>query len=185
MNKGYLAALIVLALLTVLSLALNAIAISALLRFDRIGRETLASARQLLAGIEDETFTYTFRIEDEFPFQTTVPINDKFTVPLKTTIPINTTVAVPINLGFTTYNLKVPINTVFPLDMEFTVPVSMTMEVDVTVPIDMEVPVEIAVSDTPFVRYLSDVKTTLDELEQEMGDPLGLGVDLQKLTEER
>ena len=55
MGKVYTVALIILAVLTAISLALNAIVISALLRFDRLGRDVLASARDLLAGIEDET----------------------------------------------------------------------------------------------------------------------------------
>ena len=184
MRKGYLVALIVLALLTVLSLALNGVVIYALLRFARIGADTLGTARTLLADVGDETFAYDFEINDEFPFRTTVPVNDEFTVPFNSTIPINTTVTVPLNLGFTTYNLKVPINTVFPMDMEFTVPVSMTMDVDVTVPIEMVVPVEIPVGETPLVGYIEQADAELEELELLVRDPLGLGVDPLQLAEQ-
>ena len=183
MKKGYLAVLIVLSLLTVLSLALNGVVIYALMRFARIGRETIAEARTVLAAVGDEEFVYNFTFDDEFPVKTSVPINDEFTVPFKTTIPINTTVTVPLNLGITTYNLKIPINTVFPMDMEFTVPISMTMDIDMSVPVSMEVPVEIAIRDTPFVTYLSNVDVTLDDLEQQMSDPLGWGFDPLQLAE--
>jgi len=184
MKKGYLAALIVLGLLTVFSLAINGVVIYALLRFARIGEEALGEGRALLAAVRDETFAYDFQIDEEFPIKTSVPINDEFTVPFKTTIPINTTVEVPLNLGITTYNLRVPINMVFPLDMEFTVPISMTMDVDMSVPISMEVPVEIAVGDTPFATYLADMAQTLDELEDQISDPLGIGIDPLQLAED-
>ena len=184
MRKVTLAALIVLALLTVFSLALNGVVIYALLRFARLGQESIATARTLLAAVGEETFEYNFEIDEEFPFQTTVPINDEFTVPFKSTIPINTTVTVPLNLGITTYNLTVPINTVFPMDMEFTVPISMTMDVDLTVPISMAVPVEIPVAGTPFVAYLEEVDDELADLERSMSDPLGLGFDPLQLAED-
>jgi hypothetical protein len=71
---------------------------------------------------------------------------------------------VPIDLGFTTYNLAVPINTVFPVDMEVTVPVSQTVDIVTTVPMDISVPVEIAIADTPLVGYLDEVDTTLAEM---------------------
>ena len=184
MRKGYLAALIVLAFLTVFSLALNGVVIYALLRFARIGQESIATARALLTAVGEERFEYTFEFEDEFPFQTTVPVNEEFTVPFNSTIPINTVVSVPLNLGITTYNLQVPINTVFPMDMEFTVPVSMTMDVDLTVPISMSVPVEILISETPFVRYLEEIDAELTDIEQSMSDPLGMGIDPLQLAEE-
>jgi hypothetical protein len=184
MRKGTIAALIALGVLTVLSLVLNGVVIVALLRFARIGQEALAQGRTMLAAVRDETFAYNFAIDEEFPVKTTVPVEDEFTVPFQSTIPVNTTVTVPIDLGFMTYNLRVPINTVFPLDMEFTVPVSMSMDVDISVPISMEVPVEIRVDETPFAGYLLEMEETLDDLEHQMSDPLGVGVDPLQLAED-
>jgi hypothetical protein len=48
----------------------------------------------------------------------------------------------------------------------------------------MDFPVEIAVADTPFAGYLADMGATLDKLEREMADPLGIGVDPLRLAEE-
>jgi hypothetical protein len=177
MHKGVLAALIVLGVLTAISLAINGVVIYALLRLGHIGQEALAQGRALLASVSNETFSYDFEVNDEFPIKTSVPINDEFTVPFNTTIPINQTLTVPLDLGITTYNLNIPLNMNFPVDMVITVPISMTMDVDMSVPVEMAVPVEIAVGDTPFAGYLSDMELALDGLERQMADPLGIGIN--------
>ena len=168
MKIGYLIALIMLSLLTLLSLALNGVAIVGLLRAQEIGLATVRQTRATLDALRDDTISYTFKLDEEFPFKTTFPVDEEFTVPVQTTIPVNTTVVVPLDLGFTTYNLTVPINTVFPLDMEFTVPVSMAMDVDITVPLEMEIPVEIAFAETAMIGYLDEADAMLEQLENEI-----------------
>lgn len=174
MGKGYTALMIALVVLTLLSLAANAALIFSLLEARQVALTTIADARGMLADITGETFTYTFKINEEIPFQSTFPVEEEFTVPFNSVIPINTTVAVPIDLGFTTYNLRVPINMSFPIDMEFTVPISMAMDVDVTVPIEMEVPVEIPMAEIPLVRYVYEFDAKLAKLEQQLQNPLNL-----------
>jgi hypothetical protein len=177
MNKGYLVALIVLSVLTVLSLTLNGVIIYTAMRMGRVAQRTLSKSRALMDNVGDETFAYTFTFDDEFPVKTAVPIDMEYTVPFKGNFPINTVFELPLNLGAFKYDLKIPINTSVPVDMEFTVPISTTFEVDMSVPVKIEVPVEIAVADTPFVAYLADFRETFDELAQEMKDPLGIGID--------
>lgn len=173
--------LIILSILTLSSLALNGLAIIGLLRAQEIGLEVIDETRAMLDNLRDDTFTYTFKVDQEFPFKTTFPVNEEFTVPVQTTIPVNTTFVVPIDLGITTYNLKVPINTVFPVDMEFTVPVSMAMDVDITVPLELEIPVEIALADTPIIGYLDEADVLIDDLEADVkADPLAPLIDRLK-----
>ena len=174
MKKRYSIALILLAVLTLISLAVNAAIIVALLRAQQAAQVMVADTRSILIDIGDETFSYVFKIDEEIPFKTVFPFKDEFTVPVQTTIPINTTIVVPIDLGITTYNLKVPINMVFPVDMEFTVPIDMEIPVDITVPVSMEVPIDIPLRDLPLIEHLDRMDTMLGQVEDLMTDPFGL-----------
>ena len=200
MKKGYRIALIVLAVLTLLLLALNGAFVYGLLRARQTVLKVLADARATAAGIGDETFSYTFEIHKEIPVaasipfyeqvtvpvQTTVPISTSVVVPVQTTEPIKTSVVVPIDLGTTSYNrtvpldlgtisydLTVPISMVVPIDLEFTVPVSKTVNIATTVPVDLVLPIEIPIANTPIVGYLEDLDAYLVKLERKLADPLG------------
>jgi hypothetical protein len=177
MKKGYPIILILLALLTLISLALNAAIIFGLLRAQEIALTTVGDARALVTGIGDDTFSYTFEVRQEVPIAASIPFNEEFTIPLKTTIPINTTVVVPIDLGFTSYDLEVPIRTVFPVDLEFTVPVSKTVDIATTVSLDVDVPIEIPIADTPMVDYVEKLDEALAHVEAQLEQPLGEEAD--------
>jgi hypothetical protein len=164
MRKGYLIALIVLTVLTLLSLMLNAMAMVELLWWRQYILTEIASTRAIVRDIGEDTFSYTFEVDQEIPVATSIPFSQEITVPINTTVPVNTTVVVPIDLGFTTYNLSVPINTIFPVDMEITIPVSQTVDIVTTVPMDIDVPIEIVIADTPLVGYLDEVDAMLADV---------------------
>ncbi|RLC68022.1 MAG: hypothetical protein DRI48_00760 [Chloroflexi bacterium] len=172
MKKIYLTALIVLALLTTLSLAFNGLVILGLLRARRIALdaqeaalETVEDARALVTGVVDDTFSYTFQVEQEIPIRTSIPFNEEVTVPIRTTIPISTTVTVPLRAGILgTFDIDVPVHTLIPVDLEFTVPISQTVDISTTVPLDVDVPVEIPLDETPLVGYVEELDTALEQL---------------------
>jgi hypothetical protein len=172
MRKGYVIAMIVLAVLTLFSLALNGVVVFGLLQAQRIALSAVARTRAVVAGIGDDTFSYTFEVRQEIPIAASIPFNETVSVPVETTIPISTTVVVPIDLGITSYDLKVPIRTVIPVDVEFTVPVSKTVAVSTTVPLDVDVPIEIPIGDTPLVGYLERLDAELARLEGKLANPL-------------
>lgn len=172
MRKGYGFVLIVLAVLTLLSLALNGAVIYGLLQARQIALKAVVDARAIATGIGDETFSYTLEIHEEIPVAASVPFREEVTVPVQTTVPISTTVVVPINLGITSYNLKLPIRTIVPINLEFTVPVSKTVDVATTVPLDLVSPIEISIADTPLVGYLDELDADLAELEEKLANPL-------------
>jgi hypothetical protein len=200
MKRGYRVTLIVLAVLTLLLLALNGAFIYGLLRARQTALKVLADARATAAGIGDETFSYTVEIHKQIPVaasvpfheevtvpvQTTVPISTSVVVPVQTTEPIKTSVVVPIDLGTTSFNqtvpldlgtisydLTVPISMVVPIDLEFTVPVSKTVDIATTVPVDLVLPIEIPIANTPLVGYLEDLDAYLAKLEAKLASPLG------------
>lgn len=169
MKRPYVIALILLGVLTLLSLALNGIVIFQFLRLRCVAYGVVADARTLITDLTDDTFSHTVEIDQEIPISTDLPFNEAMTVPINAVLPISTTVVVPVNLGFTTYNLAVPIDTVFPVDMEVTVPFSQTVDITTAVPIDVDVPVEIAIADTSLVDYLEELDATLEEIEGQLG----------------
>ena len=168
MRRGHLVVLIVLTVLTLLSLAVNGLTIVELLWWRQYALTEIASARTLIRGVEEETFSYVFEVDQEIPVTASIPFSQEITVPINTTVPVQTTVVVPIDLAFTTYNLSVPINTVFPVDMEVTVPISQTIDIVTTVPMDIDVPIEIALADTPLVGYLQQIDTVLASVAAEL-----------------
>jgi len=172
MKKVYSVALVMLTALTLLSLALNAVVIYAILQVRQTAHGIVTDARALVSELADDTFTYTVEVDQEFPISTKFPFSQTMTVPINTVFPVNTSVVVPLDLGFTTYRLNIPVNTVFPVDMDFTVPVSQVVDVDTVVPVNLEVPVEIAVSDTPLVDYLKQVDATLERTQEDLERPL-------------
>jgi len=171
MKKGYLIVLIILAVGTLSSLALNGVVIFGLLRARRItleaqqvAQDTVTETRAVITGIGEDTFAYTVELEQEIPIATSIPFEEEITVPINTTIPINTTVVVPIDLGITSYDLQVPIRTIIPVDLEVVVPISQTVDVATTVPLDVDIPIEIPIADTPLVGYMEELDAALARL---------------------
>ncbi|MDY7080628.1 MAG: hypothetical protein SXV54_27420 [Chloroflexota bacterium] len=184
MKKIYLIALILLTLLTLCSLALNGVVIFGLLQAQQIGLDaqqvalnTVSDARALVTGIGDDTFSYTFAVQQEVPIATSIPFNEEITVPIHTTIPISTVVIIPVNAGLLgTFDLDVPVRTIIPVNLEVAIPVSQTVYVNTTVPLDVDVPIEIPLAETPLVDYVKELDAALVRLEEAL---VGLG---KKLT---
>jgi len=174
MKKGYLIALIFLAMLTMCSLALNGVVIVGLLRAQRIALDAqqtaldaVNDARAIVTGASDDTFSYTLTVEQEIPIATTIPFNEEVSVPIHTTIPISTTVVIPINAGLLgAFSIDVPIRAIIPVDLEFTVPVSQTVDIATTVPLAMDVPINIPLAETPLIDYIDEVDAALTRFEE-------------------
>jgi hypothetical protein len=182
MKKPYLIAMILLAFLTLVSLALNGVAIVNLPRIQQIALEAqraaqaaIADARQIVAGVGDDTFSYTFEIQQEIPIAASVPFNEDIAVPIRATIPISTIVIIPINAGLLgTFDIDVPIRTMIPIDLNVTIPVSHTVDIVTTVPLNMALPVKIPLAETPLIGYLEELDAGLAQMEEaltQIGSP--------------
>lgn len=174
MKKGYLIALIVLALLTLVSLALNAATILWSLYTRQITLAVLSSTRATVADIRDETISYTFEVNRRIPVSASVPISKSAVVPIRATIPVSTVVIIPVNAGILgSFDLDVPIRTMIPVNLNVTVPISETVGISTTVPLDLAVPVEIPIAETPLVGYLAKLEVALAQVERKLETPLG------------
>jgi len=191
MNKLYAIALVLLAMLTLVSLALNGVVIYGLLQAQRIALDaqqaalqTVSDARDIVSGIGDDTFSYTLEVKQQVPIAASVPFNEVVTIPINTVVPIDTTVVVPVDLGFTTYDLELPIQTIIPVDLEFDVPINKTVDIATTVLLDVDVPIEIPLAETPLLGYIQEMdaglarlEDSLDQLENKMADPFSINRD--------
>ena len=172
MNKIYSVALLVLAILVIISLTLNVLTIATLLWVRGVALEEVADARALVASIRRTTISHTVEINETIPIKTSVPFEEQVLVPVNTTIPINTTVIVPIDAGpLGTFDIDIPIRAAIPVNLEVAVPIKETIEIDTTVPVDLEVPIEIAISETSLADYLDERDEALDRIEQLLTDP--------------
>jgi hypothetical protein len=189
MNKVYTIVLVLLAVLTLISLALNGVIIGGLLRAQEIALEvrqtalnTVDDARSIVTSVGDDTFAYTLEVEQEVPIAASVPFDEMVVIPVNTVIPIDTTVTVPIDLGLTTYDLDIPIQAVVPVDLEFAVPISHTVDIATSVLLDVDVPIEIPLDETPLVDYMEELdaglgrlEVDLEQLEEKLALPFGIG----------
>ena len=174
MSKVYIIILILLAMLTLCSLALNGVTIFALLQARQIGLDasqtaldTVTDARAMVTSIGEDTFTYTFEVQQEIPISTSVPFDEEVTVPIHTTVPISTVVMIPIDAGLLgTFDVDVPIRAAIPVNVEVVVPISQTVSIATTVPLDVDVPIAIPLAETPLVGYLDELDAVLAQLEQ-------------------
>ncbi len=192
MKTSYVIVLILLAVLTLFSLALNGVILFGLLQAQRIALEAqqtsleaVAETRTLVTGIGGDTFSYTLSVEQEIPIATSIPFQEEVIVPIRTTIPISTTLIVPFNAGMLgTIDIDVPVRTIIPVDMELAVPISQTVDIATTVPLDVDVPINIPLDETPLSGYLVELGAALEELEEGLtrlgemvSNPLAAGDD--------
>jgi hypothetical protein len=174
MTKGYRIVLIVLALLTLVSLALNGATILWSLYTRQITLTVLSGARATVADVGDETFSYTFEVNREIPIAASVPISKSVVVPIRATIPVSTVVIIPVNAGILgTFDVDVPIRTMIPVSLDVTVPISETVNIATVVQLDLEVPIEIPIAETPLAGYLESLDAALRQIEVRLEDPLG------------
>jgi hypothetical protein len=173
MTKGYRVVLIVLAALTLVSLALSGATALWSLYTRQITLAALSGARATVAGVSDETISYPFAVNREIPITASVPISKSLVVPIRATIPVSTVVIIPVNAGILgTFDLDVPIRTMIPVNLNVTAPISETVSIATTVQLNLDVPVEIPIAQTALAGYLENVDAALAQVERKLESPL-------------
>ena len=176
MKKIYFVSLILLAVLTLLSLVLNGVVIAGLVRARQIALDgqqatlnAVADARSMVTGVSDDTFSYTFAVQQQVPIETSVPFNEQVSVPIRTTIPISTVVIIPVDAGLLgTFNVDVPVRTMIPVNLDVTIPISQTVDIATTVSLDLDIPIEVPLAETPLVGYMEELDAGLASLEESL-----------------
>ena len=164
-------------LLTLTSLALNVIILRELVTIRQIARASVTETIEVVNSFQEETFAYTFTVEDVIDVNTDIPFEETIDVPIRDSIAINTSVQVPVNAGpLGSFNVTIPISTVIPIELDVPVEIDRTINVRAAVPIEVDVPVSIAIEETPLSNTLADLEAGLIDLEEELSQPIILGL---------
>jgi hypothetical protein len=163
----------VLTIITIVSLALNLLIVRQLVEARRLARLALGDSLALIRDLEAQTYSYnvvvddTIIVNDDVPFQETIP------VVIDETMPFSTAVTASVDVGpFGRYPVTIPIGGSIPVNLEFDVPVDESVPVYIEVPVHTEIPIEVTVANTPLYGTLVDAEAHLMELMTELERPL-------------
>ena len=137
---------VILTILVLLSLALNVFCLLTLAQARSAVAAVLASARNALATLGAESITTQVRVDQEIPFNTTVPISQTLTIPLNMEYPlstvVNTYVTIPL-MG--RQEIAIPIEAVIPIHYTFDVPIQVEVPISLTYRLQTEIPVTVEI----------------------------------------
>ena len=149
--------LVVLTVLVVASLALNGYFLIVLSNVRQRAMDVIVNTRNDLAALSSEPIMIPVAIDQEIPFNTSVPISQTIVLPLDIDYPlstvINTFVDVPV-LG--RQDIALPIETVIPIQYTLEVPIQVEVPISLTYHLQTEVPVEVVIP--------PEIRSSLDEV---------------------
>jgi hypothetical protein len=149
------------------SLALNAFLLYALLDVRQAAMDGLDAGLNSLEKLEGEGFHYEYSFHDTLPVAVEIPVQQEMNFPFKGNFPINTTIQVPINAGVLgTFVIDVPIDTNVPVDVEVPIQISQTVAISTSIPLSMTVPIDVTADDPAIQSFIDGLRQWLLELRQ-------------------
>ncbi|MEJ2212008.1 MAG: hypothetical protein P8129_23655 [Anaerolineae bacterium] len=154
-------------IVALVSLALNAFLLYALLDVRQAAMDGLDAGLNSLERLEGEGFHYEYSFQDTLPVAVEIPVQQEMIFPFKGNFPINTTIQVPINAGVLgTFVIDVPIDTNVPVDVEVPIQISQTVAVSTSIPLSMTVPIDVTADDPAIQGFIDGLRQWLLELRQ-------------------
>ncbi len=145
--------LVVLTILVFVSLALNAYFFLIISNVRQGMLEVIGGARESLATFGSEPFVIQVNVDQEIPFNASVPISETLVLPLNINYPLSTVINTFVNLPILgRQDLAIPIETIIPIQytlevpIQVEVPISLTYHLQTTVPVEVAIPPEIGLS---------------------------------------
>lgn len=187
MSKGARLSIIILFILVLLSLGLNGWLLWQWWSFqqevDQTVRDVQPALHEALSqAIADlETFQnspveFEFEIQQDFPIEMEIPVDETVEIPIQTTVPINQEIETTILLDPFQSGLAIPTDVVVPVDLEVPLDLNVAVKLDesfpisTTIPIDVTVPLSIDVQETELAPYLERLQAGLVSLDQMIAD---------------
>ena len=152
--------------LVLVSLALHAVTIFAVLEARTIAKEQIVSLAGQLQKVEGQDLTFDIKQTRGVPVQAIIPVQKTLTVPISTTVLIDQILNVPINTPLGNTSINVPIKTSIPVNLTVPVTISESVPISTTFFIDANVPVTIPLANTPFAVMIRDLRQQLLALSQ-------------------
>jgi hypothetical protein len=164
--SGRLRLLVTLALIfSLISLALNAVLIYALLDVRQTAVSGLDTALNSLDDLGEGGFHYEYEFNQDFPIETDIPVRQEMNFPFEGEFPINTTVEVPINAGVLgSFVVEVPIDTSVYVNTQVPISISETFHVSTSVPVSMTIPIDVQADDPVIQGAIDSLRQWLIEL---------------------
>ena len=156
----------VLTVLVLVSLALNAVTIFALLQARTLAKEQIVLLADQLQKAEGQDLTFDIKQTRGIPVQAVVPVQKQLSIPINTTVNIDQVLNVPINTPLGNTSINIPIKTSIPVNLTVPVAISETVTISTTFMLDGNVPVTIPMANTPFATMIRDLRQQLLALSQ-------------------
>jgi hypothetical protein len=150
--------------LVILSLAVNAGLVYALVGARAKAAEGAQMAAEAVKSLRGASFDYTAYIEETLPVSLTLPFNTSIAVPISVTLPINTEFSFTIHTFFGDFPVNIPVNANVPVNVQPVVPVRVNVPVSTTVPVVFDVPVHIDLEKTDVGKSLAPTQAYLERL---------------------
>jgi len=156
----------VLTVLVLVSLALNAVMIYALLGARTLAKDQLVALADQLQKAEGQDLTFDIKQTRGIPVQAVVPIQKQLNIPINTIVNIDQVLNVPINTPLGNTSINIPIKASIPVNTTVPVAISETVTISTTFMLDANVPVTIPLASTPFAGMIRDLHQQLLALSQ-------------------
>jgi hypothetical protein len=138
--------LVVLTILVLASLALNGYFFFIISNVRQGTLDVVAKARNSLALLSSEPVVIRVTVDEEIPFNTTVPISQTVVLPLDINYPLSTVINTYVNIPLLgRQDIALPIETMIPFQYTFEVPIQVEVPISLTYRLQTEIPVEVAI----------------------------------------
>lgn len=163
-------AVILIAMIALLSLAVNVALVFKLMGIRNSVADTLASASRSLDNLAGQGISFDFPVSQTIVFEGDVPVKQDIAFPFKGEFPINTTVSIPVDLGplLGKQVFNVPVNTAVPVDVTVPVHFEQTVHVKTQVPVKMTVPIRLGPNDPPLRDLVIQLRAWLENLRKSL-----------------
>jgi hypothetical protein len=159
---------ITLALLLLISLALHAWTIATLLNIRQTARNEMLALTSEIAAARTDTIELEVPINQRFPVNTTVEIQEDIVVPVDTTVNVNQQVSFPIATPFGNTVITFPVQATVPVSTTIPVTIDETFSISTEVLVDMRLPINLPIDETPIGGYLEQLQRRLETLISEL-----------------
>ena len=144
-----------------------------------VGPGVQTSLEQTIADLEafqNATLEFKVAVDEEFPVEAQIPFNETIDVPIKLTVPIqqdiDTTIVIDVLGQGLPVDVSVPVDVEVPIDTTITVPIDRTIDVSTTVPLKLDVPIALEVGDTELAGYIDRIRESLVSFDTVLGQIL-------------
>lgn len=148
--------------LVILSLALNGVLIYTFFEVRQSVLNTVASLQNTVVEWRDEPIVIPVKVDQQIPFQATIPISETLTVPLNFDYPLSTVVHTSVRIPLVgEQEVAFPIDTIIPVHYTLETPIQVSVPISMSYHLQTEIPVAVEIPQA----WLDQISAILEETE--------------------